>query len=112
MVGSDHDVRIQRHVLYIVHHEQFSILTRIVWISDPAYGNIRMPKSQLFEAWEEGERVLLTVSKRPFGAWKTRDDRVFLRRHHSEEEEARVPLGPMPIYKSIHQRMSRLSTFQ
>lgn len=105
---------IARMTLYSEYHH-FVVIHRLdedwAWISDPAYGHVKLPKSQLFSAWESGERILLAISRVPFEAWKTREDRIYLRRQPKEPGLDAAPSpAPGELYESVHQRMSRLST--
>lgn len=81
-----------------------------VLISDPAYGKVRMPKQQLFDTWEAGERVLLAIGTKPFEAWRTREDRVFLRRPDADRVPLKNSPGPMELFRAIHQRLPQVTT--
>ncbi len=37
-----------------------------VFISDPAYGNYRLPIRQFYEAWDAGDRIIVAVSRKAF----------------------------------------------
>lgn len=83
-----------------------------VHISDPAYGAIKLPASQFLAAWEDGDRVLLTISRRAFYAWKTRDDRpLLLKRSELEAPPASEPLGPERLLRSVHARTAMIGSW-
>lgn len=80
-----------------------------VSLSDPAYGNYRMPKSQFFASWEGGDRVLLAIGREPFEAWKTREDRLFLRRPDAGRLPPGDELSALPLYRAVQQRTAQLT---
>lgn len=82
-----------------------------VSISDPAYGNVRLPASRFLAAWEKGDRVLLTIGRRPFYAWKTRDDgAMVLKRHESDVVGPEESSDPAPLYRTILRRLPELGS--
>lgn len=83
------------------------------WVSvtDPGYGNFKLPKSQFFASWEAGDRVLLTIGRHPFEAWKTSDEKpVSLKRSEKDVILPHEELSPMPLYRSIQQRLAQIGT--
>lgn len=81
-------------------------------IGDPAYGSIKLPASQFFSAWEAGDRILLTISRHPFYAWKTRDDRpLLLKRNEREPLPPSEALDPAPLLRAAHVRMTQLGSW-
>jgi predicted double-glycine peptidase len=71
-----------------------------VYVSDPAYGHIRVPLSQFGRVWEEGDRVLLAVSRRPFLAWRGEGDAVYLKRDDAESVPVTTGISPAALYTS------------
>lgn len=81
-----------------------------VSVSDPGYGSFRMPKSQFFASWDRGDRILLAIGREPFEAWKTREDRIFLRRSEADRPELGEDLDLLPVYRAVHDRSARLGS--
>lgn len=71
-----------------------------VYVSDPAYGNIRVPLSQFGKVWEKGDRVLLAISRKPFLAWRGDSDQVYLKRDDSESVAVMSGISPVALYTS------------
>lgn len=66
-----------------------------VRVADPGYGSFWMPADRVFDAWEAGERLFLTVSRQPFDAWKAGDGKPVLLRRNPAEKLAPAP-DPAP----------------
>jgi len=71
-----------------------------VYISDPAYGNFRVPIRQFLKFWEEGEKVLLTISNYPFEIWKD-DDGYYISRNEKENINIKKYFPLSDLYYSI-----------
>jgi len=77
-----------------------------VLVSDPGYGNFKIPWSQFYNSWAAGEKILLTISKYPFYAWQDKSG-TYLKRNDREnivlkEEET----GPEQLYTSVQKEMA------
>lgn len=71
-----------------------------VSLSDPAYGNVRVPVSQFDKVWKSGDRVLLAVSKEPFLAWQSDSGQVFVKRSESETVPVVEAISPVSLYST------------
>lgn len=82
-----------------------------VRVRDPGYGNFWLPAGQLFASWDAGERFFLTISARPFYAWKQGDDRpAYLKRSDEEPLPASGEPAPPAIIGSVSRRAALLSS--
>ncbi len=77
-----------------------------VYMSDPAYGHVRVPVSHFDRVWEEGDRVILAVSRKPFLAWKNDAGQLFLRRDESETVARIAEIAPISLYTSSLQSVT------
>lgn len=74
-----------------------------VRVADPGYGSFRMPADDVFDSWEAGDRLFLTVSALPFDAWKAGDDRpILLRRNTAEGVAPAEDPSPSVIEDAVH----------
>jgi uncharacterized protein len=71
-----------------------------VYVSDPAYGHIRVPLSQFGKVWDEGDRVLLAISRKPFLAWRGDSQQVYLKRDDAENVPVTTGISPVALYTS------------
>ncbi len=71
-----------------------------LFISDPAYGNVRLPIEQFGRAWEAGDRMILAVSGRPFPAWKSETGQVYITRDPEERVVLPEETVPLSLYQS------------
>lgn len=82
-----------------------------VHVADPGYGNFWMPAESLFNAWDAGDRVFLTISKLPFYAWKEGDDKpVFLKRNDKEIRPPGTDSSPVDLQRSVQRRQALLGS--
>lgn len=80
-----------------------------ILISDPAYGRIRIPISQFGKVWEEGDRIMLVVSKQPFLAWKNDNGQIYLKRNPDEKITKPDRISPQFLYNDV---MNSLTSYQ
>lgn len=82
-----------------------------VHITDPGYGTFKMPASQFYEAWQAGDKVLMTIGRHPFYAWRMRADKpVYLKRSEKDVLPPGEELGPMELYRSVQLRLPQMGT--
>ncbi|MBI3297937.1 MAG: hypothetical protein HYZ75_07230 [Elusimicrobia bacterium] len=82
-----------------------------VKVADPGYGNFWLPAGKLFDAWDAGDRVFLTISKRPFYAWKEGDDKpVYLKRHDAETRPPGEAPAPPELERTLQRRQGRMGS--
>ena len=81
-------------------------------MSDPAYGRIRLPVSQFGKVWEEGDRVMLVISKMPFQAWKSDSGQVFFKRDSKEIITKENEIAPYSLYNTALRTISLTNNFQ
>lgn len=75
-----------------------------VYISDPGYGNYKVPLQQFYQAWMDGDRYFLTIGTKPSYAWVS-----------DETNETYIGLDQYGSWGQYHVRSSRAnspSTFQ
>lgn len=71
-----------------------------LYISDPAYGDVRVPVERFQKVWEGGDRILLAISRRPFPAWRSEAGQVYVKRDDSETVPRVESTAPLPLYNS------------
>lgn len=71
-----------------------------VYISDPSYGNFKIPSKQFYKVWAEGDKVMLTISKNQFYALESEDKKVYLKRNDEDIILDYGDIGPRALFRS------------
>lgn len=78
-----------------------------VFISDPSYGNVKITLKQFYQAWDAGDRIILTISKYPFYAWVSTDGKkTYVKRNERDVIVFLDDITPVSLYQSVLQRIS------
>jgi len=77
-----------------------------VLVSDPGYGDYKIPWSQFYDSWVDGEKILLTISKYPFYAWQD-ESGTYLKRDDKENIVLKEgDTGPNRLYTSVQKEIA------
>jgi predicted double-glycine peptidase len=83
-----------------------------VYISDPAYGNFKIPFTQFLKAWDAGDRILLTISKYPFDAWEdNKENTISLSRNPKEKIKVQNVFNLKEFYKTVQKKIYQINSF-
>ena len=76
-----------------------------VYLSDPSYGNFKIPLRQLYRAWAAGDKIILTISRNPFYAWVPEEEgEVYLKRSDKDILPDYGDITPVALYRSARER--------
>lgn len=82
-----------------------------VSISDPAYGNFKIPLKQFYANWQAGERYIFTIGKKPFLAYEKQETgEMFVKRDEGDAPPADADISPRNLYRSAMDAASRINS--
>lgn len=80
-----------------------------VYLSDPGYGDFRIPWTQFYDAWDAGDRILVTISNHPFDLWRD-GSRTYLKRSTREPPPTLGDSWPTSVYRAAARAITQLGT--
>lgn len=80
-------------------------------VSDPGYGNYRIPLRQFYEAWEAGDRILVAISRKPFLVWQEEETgQLYVKRDPEEVIAGGDPRFPGNLYEAARRTITLVNT--
>lgn len=77
-----------------------------VHVSDPSYGNYRVPLRQFRQAWEAGDRIIVAISRRPFLVWEDEEGGLYVKRDSDEVITRDESPYPVNLYQSARRAVT------